>query len=70
MYIIDTIPVVYMKKKYGEQKGRNKKDRLRQKMFRAQNRELRCAQPASRRLLRKTAMLTQMLRQRSSATAN
>ena len=39
-------------------------------MLRAQNRVLRCAQPASRRLLRKTAILTQMLRPRNSATAN
>ena len=39
-------------------------------MLRAQNRALRCAQPASRRLLRKTAILTQKLRQRNSATAN
>ena len=30
------------------------KNRLRRKMLRAQNRVLRCAQPASRRLLRKT----------------
>ena len=34
-------------------------------MLRAQNRVLRCAQPASRRLLRKTATFTQMLRQRN-----
>ena len=40
--------------------------RLRRKVLRAQNRVL----PAPRRLLRKTAVLTQMLRQRNSATAN
>ena len=44
--------------------------RQRRKMLRAQNRVLRCGQPASRRLLRKTAILTQMLHQRNSATAN
>ena len=33
-------------------------------------RVLRCAQLASRRLLRKTVILTQMLRQRNSATAS
>ena len=39
-------------------------------MLRAQNRVLHCTQPASRRLLRKTAVLTHMLGQRNSATAN
>ena len=39
-------------------------------MLRAQNHVLRCAQPALRWLLRKTAILTQMLRPRDSATAN
>ena len=39
-------------------------------MLRATNRVLRCAQPTSRRLLRKTAILTQMLRPRNSATAD
>ena len=53
-----------------EKKVRNKLFRLRRKMLRAQNRVLRCAQPASRQLLRKTAILTQMLRQRDSTTAN
>ena len=38
-------------------------------MLRAKKRVLRCAQPASRRLLRKTAILTQMLRPRNSASA-
>ena len=44
--------------------------RLRRKMLRTQKRVLRCAQPASRRLLRKTDVLTQRLLQRNSATAN
>ena len=39
-------------------------------MLRAQNRVLRYAQPALRRLLRKTAILSQMLRQPNSAVAN
>ena len=39
-------------------------------MLRAQNRVLRCAQPTSRRLMHKTAILTQMLRPRNSAMAN
>ena len=39
-------------------------------MVRAQNRVLRWVQPSSRRLLRKTAIFTQILRQRNSATAN
>ena len=43
---------------------------LRRKMFRHKNRVLRWAHPASRRLLRKTAVLTQTLRPRSSATAS
>ena len=51
-------------------KGRNKKIRLRRKMLRAQNRVLFCAHPASRRLLGKVAILTQMLRQRNSSIAN
>ena len=46
------------------------KKRLWRKRLRAQNRMLRCAQPASRRLLRKTAILTQMLRQYNSVAAN
>ena len=40
------------------------------KMLRAQNRVMRRAQSASRRLLRRTVMLTQLLRPRNSATAN
>ena len=38
---------------YGEKKGRNNTFHLRPKVFRAQHRVLRCAQPASRRLLHK-----------------
>ena len=49
--------------------GRNEIFRLRRKRLRAQNRVVRCAQPASPRLLRRTAILTQMLRQRNSATS-
>ena len=54
----------------GTKKARNVCFRLRRKMLRAKNRVLRCAHPASRRLLRKTAILTQMQRPRNSATAN
>ena len=55
---------------YGKKKARNKISRLRRIFLRAQNCVLRCAQPASQRLLRKTAILTQTLRPRTSATAN
>ena len=44
----------------GEKKKRNIFFRLRRKMLGAQNRVLRCAQPASRWMLRETAILTQM----------
>ena len=55
---------------YGQKSARNFFLGLWRKLLRAQNRVLRCAQPASRRLLSKTAILTQMLRPRNSATAN
>ena len=52
----------------------SKKDALKQAatfvVVLVQNRVLRCAQPALRRLLRKMSILTQMLHQRNIATAH
>ena len=48
---------------------RTAKKRRATKMLRDKDRVLSCAHQASRRLLRKTAILTQMLRPRNSATA-
>ena len=60
------------KKAYSEieKKGaQQKKNRLPRKMLRAKNRVLRWGQPASRRLLVKTAIVTQMLIAGARATA-
>ena len=56
---------------YGDHiKRRNNFWGPRPEKLRAQNRVLRCAQPGLPRLLRKTTVLTKMLRQRNSATAH
>ena len=56
--------------KNSQKKTRTAKKRRATKMLRDKDRVLSCAHQASRRLLRKTAILTQMLRPRNSATVN